>query len=494
MSINRYKFLEKDIPKVKKFLKTGKGNAPNWAKKFKDELSVKGNTLFYQDKEIVTQEKMDDWLREKIMSKDATIPFGRDSAYYKLKCVGIPRRKLHDWLRAQKTLAETKPRLAKPKVAGGKKYKKITLESDLVFVRRQDVIKANKKFQNDDLKKETYIICTTEINSGLTKLDYLQNKTETNAALERHIKWFMKMFKVTGKQLKLQTDAGSEYSQKRIQKLIPDYKFVSSGKYVERKNSQIQASMFRILKNRQATTIKDAVKKAQDMANNTFNRIHKKTPLEVVQETPNEDIIKRHNATRKTYQKGDTRKEFAVGDFVRIQTDDKTLSNMEYKVYKSKTFENQVRQITHKTKTAIPPKYRVGRKWYLQDRLMKARPVDQKSEQLKTKRDLQLKKEDAQKQKDQLEYAEAVDVVKKEEEKTNEQGVLRRGSRFVKKLQAQRKKDEEALRLIEEAEEEYEKEQELKKKKKKRKLPKAAQKLKKKPKKKRYEDDEDFVI
>ena len=196
-----------------------------------------------------------------------------------------------DWLRSQKTLAETKPKLAKAKVAGGKKYKKITLESDLVFVRRQDVIKANKKFQNDELKNETYIICTTEINSGLTKLDYLQNKSESNAALERHIKYFMKMFKVTGKQLKLQTDAGSEYSLKRIQKLIPDYKFVSSGKYVERKNSQIQANLFRILKNRQATNLKSAVKKAQDMANNTLNRIHKKTPLEVVEEKSNEDII-----------------------------------------------------------------------------------------------------------------------------------------------------------------------------------------------------------
>ena len=289
--MNRYKFVDADIPKVKKFLKSGKGNVPNWAKKYRDELTVKGNTIYYQDKEIVTQEKMSDFLRDKIMGKDATIPFGRDSAYYKLKCVGIPRRKLMDWLRSQKTLAETKPKLAKPKVAGGKKYKKITLESDLVFVRRQDVIKANKKFQNDELKNETYIICTTEINSGLTKLDYLQNKSESNAALERHIKYFMKMFKVTGKQLKLQTDAGSEYSLKRIQKLIPDYKFVSSGKYVERKNSQIQANLFRILKNRQAVTLKSAVKKAQDMANNTLNRIHKKTPLEVVEEKSNEDII-----------------------------------------------------------------------------------------------------------------------------------------------------------------------------------------------------------
>ena len=537
--MNRYKFIDADIPKVKKFLKSGKGVVPNWAKKYRDELTVKGNTIYYQDKEIVTQEKISDFLRDKIMSKDATIPFGRDSAYYKLKCVGIPRRKLMDWLRSQKTLAETKPKLAKPKVAGGKKYKKITLESDLVFVRRQDVIKANKKFQNDELKNETYIICTTEINSGLTKLDYLQNKSESNSALEKHIKWFMKKFKLkNGKQLSLQTDAGSEYSLKRIRKLIPDYKFVSSGKYVERKNSQIQANLFRILKNRQAVTLKSAVEKAQNMANNTLNRIHKKTPLEVVEEKSNDDIIKQHNATRKSYQKGDTRKEFEIGDYVRVQADEKTLAKMDYKVYKSKTFEDKVRQITHKTKKSIPTKYRVGRKWYLQDRLMKAQPVDQKSELLKKKRDLELKQDDEQKHKDQLDYAKALDVVKEEEKKTKVQGILRKGSKFVKKLQAMRKKDEEALQAIEDAEEEYQQEQEQKKKpklpklpkpklkkkikkksktlveyqqeqeykqeqefkKKKRKLPKAAQKLKKKLiKKKRWgkkyeDDDEDFTL
>ena len=81
--MNRYKFIDADIPKVKKFLKSGTGNAPNWAKKYKDDLTVKGNKIYYKDLEIVTQEKMSDFLREKIMSKEATIPFGRDSAYYK---------------------------------------------------------------------------------------------------------------------------------------------------------------------------------------------------------------------------------------------------------------------------------------------------------------------------------------------------------------------------------------------------------------------------
>ena len=47
MSLNRYKFYEKDFPAAKKYIKTGKGKAPNWFKKFKDNLTIKGSKIFY---------------------------------------------------------------------------------------------------------------------------------------------------------------------------------------------------------------------------------------------------------------------------------------------------------------------------------------------------------------------------------------------------------------------------------------------------------------
>ena len=159
MSLNRYKFYEKDFPAAKKYIKSGKGKAPNWCKKFKDKLQIKGSKIFYDEKEIVPLEKVDDYLRSKLYSKDATLPFGRDSAHYKLlqTCVGIPRRKLMEFLRAQKTLAESRPSLPKPKVRSGTKLKKLQIETDLIFVRRNDIISANPKFQDESLKKETYI-------------------------------------------------------------------------------------------------------------------------------------------------------------------------------------------------------------------------------------------------------------------------------------------------------------------------------------------------
>ena len=145
--MNRFKFKEADFPGAIKYIKTGKDeiNAPNWAIKRKADLTVKGKTVFFKGLEIVAEEKINDYLREKIYSKDANIPYGRDSCFHLLKTtvVGIPRRRVMDFLREQKTLGEQRPAVAKPKVKSGPKLKKLTLETDLVFVKRDDVIKAS---------------------------------------------------------------------------------------------------------------------------------------------------------------------------------------------------------------------------------------------------------------------------------------------------------------------------------------------------------------
>ena len=278
--MNRYKFLEAQFPIVKTYLKNNKltKNLPKWAVKFKEQLTIKKGKIMYMDKEIVPREKVQDYLRDKLYSKEATLSFGRDSAHYTLlkSTVGISRRVLMEFLRSQKNLAESRPSLAKAKVKSGIKRKKLTLGTDLIFVRRSDLISHNKKFENEDLKRETYILTTVEVCSGLTRLSYLQTKDETNAELERHIKWFAKKFKVSPSSLALSSDKGSEYNMKRLKKLCPDYKFVASESTCERRNRYAQACFYRILKNRQATTIKDALQKTENMINNTLARKHKK--------------------------------------------------------------------------------------------------------------------------------------------------------------------------------------------------------------------------
>ena len=321
--MNRYSINQSDISAAIKYIKTGedKLSAPNWVIKYKADLSTKNGKIFYQvDREVIPKERVSDYLREQIYSKDAKIPFGRDSSYYQLvkQCVGVTRRVLMEFLRSQKSLGSTRPSLAKPKQMSGIKIKKLTLETDLIFVRRPDLVKANKIFADQVDKLETYILTTVEKSSGLTKLAYIQRKSDTNEQLEKQIKWFAKKFKVKTSDFAMRSDKGDEYNMERLKKLIPDYKFVKTAQSCERRNRLVQQNLFRLLKNRQATTVKDAVRKSQVLINKTYNRIQKKTPNEVVEEQKHDETLTKFNSKRKTFEKGDKRKEFAVGDHVRV--------------------------------------------------------------------------------------------------------------------------------------------------------------------------------
>ena len=200
--MNRYHFSESQIPIVIKFLKSGnRVGVPNWATKNRDKLSVKNGLLFFDKiKQIVPNEQVEKFLREKLYSKNATLPFGRDSAHYQLlkETVGISRRACMDFLRGQKNIQESKPSLAKPRQRTGVPLKKLQLQTDLIFVRKTDLERSNPAFGKDEtLKLETYIITTVEAASGLVKLSYLTSKDLTNAALEKHIHWFAKKFGVS---------------------------------------------------------------------------------------------------------------------------------------------------------------------------------------------------------------------------------------------------------------------------------------------------------
>ena len=81
--MNRYSINQSDISAAIKYIKTGedKLSAPNWAIKYKADLSTKNGKIFYQvDREVIPKERVSDYLREQIYSKDAKIPFGRDSS------------------------------------------------------------------------------------------------------------------------------------------------------------------------------------------------------------------------------------------------------------------------------------------------------------------------------------------------------------------------------------------------------------------------------
>ena len=101
--------MKADIAKAIKFVQTNKGHldvAP-WVEKFKSQLKVKNKKLYFEDREIVAREDVDNYLRKRLYSKqDDAIQMSRDAAHYQLlkETVGITRRKLMDFLKAQRTL------------------------------------------------------------------------------------------------------------------------------------------------------------------------------------------------------------------------------------------------------------------------------------------------------------------------------------------------------------------------------------------------------
>ena len=148
--MDRYRFTTDSIAKAKSFVSGKAKTGPAWAKRFKDDLAVKKSKVYYKEREIVPSEKIDDVLREEIFKRDADIPPSRDGAFHivKQRYVGISKRKILAFLQAQRTLVETKPIVAQAKVKAGKKLDKYSFETDLIFVKREDVLRSDPKFEN----------------------------------------------------------------------------------------------------------------------------------------------------------------------------------------------------------------------------------------------------------------------------------------------------------------------------------------------------------
>ena len=104
--MNRYKISKDSFPKVKKFLKgeVFKKDAPSFARKFKEDLSFKGNDLYFKGQLVIPQETVDGYLRKEFYSKKSDVPLSRDGAWHILKkreIVGITRARLMKFLKAQ---------------------------------------------------------------------------------------------------------------------------------------------------------------------------------------------------------------------------------------------------------------------------------------------------------------------------------------------------------------------------------------------------------
>ena len=176
--MDRYRFTTDSISKAKGFLTGKTKTGPAWAKRFKEDLTVKGTKVLYKGREIIPAEKIEDVLRQEIFKRDADIPPSRDGAFHivKQRYVGISKRKILAFLQAQRILVETKPIVAQAKVKAGKKLDKYSFETDLIFVKREDVLRADPKFEKKSVPELQYIVATTESITGLIRLALCKSK------------------------------------------------------------------------------------------------------------------------------------------------------------------------------------------------------------------------------------------------------------------------------------------------------------------------------
>ena len=384
--MNRYKVIKSDFAKVRKYLsKNGatKTQTPSWGVKFKDRLSVVNGKIKFDGLTIIPDSEKSTYLRKLLYDGDK-IPFSRDSAFHHIKkeAVGISRRYLMDWLRGQSI--NEMGRAAVPghqKGKGGAPISSYVMEFDLIFVRRPDLEKVQKRFKKADLQDvpfESYIVSVSEKSTGITALGFTKTKDMriVTPKVIAQIKRICKTLGVDPKKVATSSDKGGEFHIPSILKIVKSHKVEKLAPSIEQKNRSIQKQMFNVLRSMKTFDLQDAIKRSETLVNNTYNKINKRTPLESA-ELAESTTTGNYNKARK---KGLPGRHLQVGDWVRILIKDKK-AGIGYKSYKSETFSAKVFQITSQTKN-IPHKFRVNKKWRLSQHLLKSKPVDTVSQKL----------------------------------------------------------------------------------------------------------------
>ena len=384
--MNRFKITRASVESAQKFLSGKEKTGPSWAKKYKDDLVVKKGKVLYKGLPVVATEDVHDLLRKEIFKKDSDIPPSRDACFHlcKQRYAGISRRNVMKFLMAQKTLGQNRAAMPKAKQAAGEKLKKYIFECDLVFVKRNDVEKADAKFKRLSKKKLpelSYMVTTCEKITGITRVNRVDTKDAkvVTPIIMRQIREMCKQLKVDPKACGLRSDKGGEMDHKVLGTLVGSTEHVRLGPHIENKNRQIQSQFYRILRAKKSKTIEDAMQKSEVLINQTYNKIHKQTPNEAV-ENKLEDNKKVYNKSRKQHI-STTKRELQVGDHVRILIKDKK-TGLDFKSYKDMTYSTQLYVVKRKTKKAVPPKYWVNKKWRLVESLLKTEPRDEKTDEL----------------------------------------------------------------------------------------------------------------
>ena len=367
--MNRFKFESDDVARVIKHLRHNGAitandiGLPPWALRLKDpeirKLAHGKHGLFEGDKQIVPVQRIDEVLRDLMLSAESDVPLSRDSGYYVLqkRYLGISRRALMSFLAKQTDLQLTQSRIAETSRKGREVHHKGIVEADLVEGKKKDVRGLGKAY-------DWYWLTVIDRLTGYLDVEYLLRKTAkgANAQVPRAMERILdRMEAALGTPIRaMYTDAGSEFKA-RTQTLLDDrdikHIVVARGHKVEKANATFQRIFYRLDRLKRGT-FGQLTQQALAMFNNT-RTLHGRTPTEALA-VDDRTLATPYNARRQkpATARGPSTRKLSVGDPVRYLLKPRHKVTF-YKSYRGQHYSLETVPIAALSKD-LPTRYHLG--------------------------------------------------------------------------------------------------------------------------------------
>ena len=367
--MNRFKFESDDVARVIKHLRHNGAitandiGLPPWALRLKDpeirKLAHGKHGLFEGDKQIVPVQRIDEVLRDLMLSAESDVPLSRDSGYYVLqkRYLGISRRALMSFLAKQTDLQLTQSRIAETSRKGREVHHKGIVEADLVEGKKKDVRGLGKAY-------DWYWLTVIDRLTGYLDVEYLLRKTAkgANAQVPRAMERILdRMEAALGTPIRaMYTDAGSEFKA-RTQTLLDDrdikHIVVARGHKVEKANATFQRIFYRLYRLKRGT-FGQLTQQALAMFNNT-RTLHGRTPTEALA-VDDRTLATPYNARRQkpATARGPSTRKLSVGDPVRYLLKPRHKVTF-YKSYRGQHYSLETVPVAALSKD-LPTRYHLG--------------------------------------------------------------------------------------------------------------------------------------
>ena len=343
-----------------------------WAQKQKFKIVHSDKLqLFAEDrgtfKRVVPESEKQEYMRQAILDPASKVPLARDSGYNAIAktTVGISRRAWAEFLGRQKVVQVSRAIVPARKRGGRKIHGKGMLETDLIEVKRRDLLVT---FKTDDF----YFMSLCDRLTGYSLFRKMNNK-EAKTSADTIEPMLAEMARVLGEPVQqIDMDRGKEFHgsfKKLLKRKGIKQKFVNRANRVEAQNRIFQRNFYRLYGLRRGSIL-SLTKQAQDLTNNTYSKFIGMTPAEAA-EADTGDLVPKFNAAREESDQHYRKKPIKTGSTVRyLVKPRKLVRTLAYKSYRGKHWSSKVHKVDDVKKVGPVSRYRVHGRWKDVDELL----------------------------------------------------------------------------------------------------------------------------